>query len=705
VSVQISSSNFVAVGAPPPHASTSSAPSNADASATRDAASQAERKPILTREGVLLDDQLVPLISGSVHYWRLERESWRECLETLREMGCTLVDVYVPWSVHEQADGTLDFGQRKPELDVVEFLRVAHDLGLYALLRPGPHINAELSGFGLPERVLWDRECQARSAAGEAVVLPMPPLAFPVPSYASRKLLNEARAWLTSVSERLGPLTWPQGPIVLCQVDNEGALYFRDGVYEQDYHPDSIARFRRFVEDKYGSLGAAAARYGILADNFEISAPVRFDAQDSAGLRRHLDWAEYQESLIADAFAEFRQAMAGAGLERAPTCHNLPMGESATPLDPTRLGKVVECLGMDYYHVAADGTPDAILKRTSEVATRADAFDYPAFAVELAAGFPPFFPPLTEHDNQFAALSCLAAGIRGYNLYMAVERDRWIGAPIDRFGVRRPSFDFWASLNEAVTRTKLYELSRAADVCIVIPRSLHRLERLLHAFGPVSAAAFDVMGLGAYDSCSEQGPFASALFESESFLRQLLAELTARGISYRVSGNDGAGRAVAEARASFVVSALGLEPALWSELVDAAGRGGDLRFGPRFPTTAPDAGDALAGNGSAAERMRLVDTATLHDDVEALAARDDVLRLEAGPGTRTSLFRDRGGAPRVLFVTNAQRTATTARLAIARIGGTFTEAVDALDGSAFRATVGALEVPLSPHSVRMLELK
>jgi beta-galactosidase GanA len=38
--------------------------------------------------------------------------------------------VYVPWSTHELADGTLDFGERRPELDVVRFLRLAQQLGL-----------------------------------------------------------------------------------------------------------------------------------------------------------------------------------------------------------------------------------------------------------------------------------------------------------------------------------------------------------------------------------------------------------------------------------------------------------------------------------------------------------------------------------------------------------------------------------------------
>ena len=688
---------------------------SADATQSRAAAPGTRAK--LTREGVLLGDRLVPLLCGAIHYFRLEPDSWRACLEAMREMGCTVVDVYVPWSVHEAADGTVDFGQRDARLDVARFLRIAEEVGLYALVRPGPHINGELSGFGLPERVLWDRECQARSPSGEAVILPMPPQAFPVPSYASRKLLREACAWLHRVADVLGPLTWPDGPIVLCQIDNEGALYFRDGVYEQDYHPDSLVQYARHLADRYATPGRLGEAYAISADSFDILPPQRFDARDAHGLCRHLDWAEYQEALIADAFGAFRAALSHAGLEHVPTCHNLPMGESATPLDPTRLGKVVECLGLDYYHVAADPSSDTILKRTSEVVSRADAFDYPAFAVELAAGFPPFFPPLTEHDNRFAALSCLAAGIRGFNLYMAVERDRWIGSPIDRFGARRPSFDFWSRLNDAVVRTRLYELSRAADVCIVVPRSLHRLERLLHAFGPISAAAFDIMGLSAYDSCLEQGPFASSLFEAESLLRSLLRQLSERGIAYRVSGNDSAESALAASRVGVVISAVGLEPELWETLTGVASRGTELRFGPKLPTTTPDGLAALMPTAAAAApRIATLSEPALAAELDALDARHQPFRLDAGRGVRASLFRasenDRragtNSAARVLFVTNTTRHALVARVETASLDpgpSSVAEATDALDGASFRATFGALEVPLSPHSVRMLELK
>ncbi|HEY6081603.1 MAG TPA: beta-galactosidase [Polyangiaceae bacterium] len=664
----------------------------------------------LAREGVLLGSKLVPLLSGSVHYWRLEPESWRACLEALRDMGATMVDVYVPWSAHEKEDGVLDFGELDPILDVKRFLRIAEELGLYALVRPGPHINAEMSGFGLPERVLWESEYQARSPGGVPVVLPMPPHAFPIPSYASHAFLDEARSWLRRVAEELGPLAWPKGPIVMCQVDNEGALYFRDGVYEQDYHPDSLALYRMRLEQRYGTPGRMAEAYGIPLDSFDIAPPQRFDAKDARGLAWHLDWAEHQEATIADAFAKFRSALSYAGLERVPTCHNLPMGESATPLDPARLGKVVECLGMDYYHVASEHSADAIIRRTSEVASRADAFDYPAFAIELAAGFPPFFPPLTEQDNRFAALACLAAGIRGFNLYMAVERDRWIGSPIDRFGKPRPSFEFWQRLNEAVLRTRLPELSRVADVCVIVPRSLHRLERMLHAFGPMSAAAFDVMGLGAYDSCFEQGPFASSLFEAETFLRALLTELSQQGIAYRLAGNDAAASALGQSRFGFVTAAGGLEPELWEVLGAAAEQGKSLYFGPSLPSLAPDAVTPLPPLPAAAvERCTAVSASEVAARLASARERPGAVVLAAGPGLRGSLFRDKDGVARVLFIINTSAASQIAKVDCGWGWGPDRQrdatAVDALDGDTFRATFGALEVPLSPQSVRMLELK
>jgi hypothetical protein len=88
----------------------------------------------------------------------------------------------------------------------------------------------------------------------------------------------------------------------------------------------------------------------------------------------------------------------------------------------------------------------------------------------------------------------------------------------------------------------------------------------------------------------------------------------------------------------------------------------------------------------------------------ALCERHGLFRVRAGHGVRTSLFRTRSGAPRVLFVTNTRHSQVVARVELGRWGSGLSRAVDSLDGSVFHASVDSLEVPLSPQSVRMLEL-
>jgi hypothetical protein len=52
---------------------------------------------------------------------------------------------------------------------------------------------------------------------------------FPVPSYASSAYHAEVGRWYDAVGEILAPRIWPDGPIVMVQVENEAAFYFRNG--------------------------------------------------------------------------------------------------------------------------------------------------------------------------------------------------------------------------------------------------------------------------------------------------------------------------------------------------------------------------------------------------------------------------------------------------------------------------------------------
>src|SRR6185437_289867 len=219
------------------------------------------------------------------------------------------------WGVHELKPGEYDFGERDPSLDVARFLQIAHEVGLRCVFRPGPHINAELTYFGLPERIVWDEQCQARTPNGHPVILPIVPVAFPVPSYASDAFLEETAAWYRAVGQRLSHLRWPDGPIVLVQVDNEGALYFRDGQYDQDYHPDAVYAFREFLRAKYSrSLAALRSAWQDESLAFTtVEPPKRFDARETRQLARHVDWAEFHEELLSSAMDRMTASLVEAG--------------------------------------------------------------------------------------------------------------------------------------------------------------------------------------------------------------------------------------------------------------------------------------------------------------------------------------------------------------------------------------------------------
>lgn len=670
--------------------------------------------------GLEIKGEFVPLTAGSVHYWRLDPRDWRACLTATKALGVRLVDVYVPWSVHEIAPGQLELGRGDPQRDVGAFLRLAHELGLHAIVRPGPHINAELTCFGIPERVIWDPSCQARSPRGNPVMLPMLPFAFPVPSYASEAFHDETARYFQLLGPTLEPLLYPDGPIVLLQIDNEGALYFRDGAYDQDYHPDAVVQYRAFLRDKYRTLDLLQAVYPRRDGEAEdaerrfatLEPPKRFDAETPADLARHLDWSEFHEHLLESAFERFARALASAGIDGLPTTHNLPPGQEATPLNAARVTRSVDLVGLDYYQVASPESRAIVARRTTELAVRCEGLGVPAFACEMGAGFPPFFPPIQERDSAFIALTALAYGLRGFNVYMAVERDRWIGAPIDPHGRPRPFAAFWRRLCEALDRTSFFHLRRPTPVRILTPRSERRLTRVMHAFGPITGAFFSVAGKGARESVSEQdlGLGYPPGIEADTFSRAFELALEARGVPFaHIGGED---REVSLEGARWIIGACsgGMNPELYRRLQQAAEGGALITLGPRPP--AFDGGFRELAEPFDLARLRVRhDVSVLLDDDPASADAAVSRAIEdlglptyaVDPdGVFATVHEDAEGRPRVLFVLNPGEGDVVARVTV---GGEVTRAVDVIDDAAFEARRGTFEVRVTPKTVRMLALE
>lgn len=632
----------------------------------------------VTPEGLHLLDtgEIVPLWAGAMHYWRHAPEDWGACLDAMKAMGLRLVDTYVPWGVHEVSQGTFDFGERYARLDVARFVKLAAEKGLKVIVRPGPHINAELTYFGLPERVVWDRECQARTPHDNPVVLPLVPVAFPVPSYASDAFFDETAIWFEAVGEVLAPLLYPHGPIVLLQVDNEGALYFRDGPYDQDYHPDAIRLFRSFLREKYSSVKALHDAWGSTGEQSSatfatVTPPIRLDAKEPHELARHLDWMEFHEHLLTEAMGRFAQSIVNAGLATVPTLHNLPLGEAATPLNPSRIGEVVDLIGLDYYHAANPQHHMYILRRTGELATRCEGRGVPAFGAEVGAGFPPFFPPLDDKDSLYTLMSAMAYGLRGFNLYMAVDRDRWVGAPIDVHGMPRRLADEYHALIEVLDRVELHRLRRAMPVRLVVPRALRRLARATHAFGPVTPAAFTIAGAGPVESCLEEdfGLGEIAPIVGESYVRAFERALLARGVPFAYAGGEALEHSITGAAWIVCTTAGGLKAEVLASLRAAKERGLAVTIGPHVPKR-----DGAMRELPEPHDIRGLELEPLGDpaDADALVSRYvDELDLPAYPvdvpDVHVTLHEDANGTPRVAFVMNPNPTPVVATVGLGRI--------------------------------------
>ncbi len=155
------------------------------------------------------DGQPVQLFSGSLHYFRVHPDQWHDRLTRLRDLGLNTVDTYVPWNFHQprrdsapRFDGWRDLGA---------FLRTAHEIGLDAVVRPGPYICAEWSNGGLP---VWVTSSGA-------------PLRT-----ADERFLDPVREWFSALLPVLAPLQANRGgPIVAVQVENEFGSFGDDTAY------------------------------------------------------------------------------------------------------------------------------------------------------------------------------------------------------------------------------------------------------------------------------------------------------------------------------------------------------------------------------------------------------------------------------------------------------------------------------------------
>uniref|UniRef100_A0A5F7ZD77 Galactosidase beta 1 like 2 n=1 Tax=Macaca mulatta TaxID=9544 RepID=A0A5F7ZD77_MACMU len=108
----------------------------------------------------MLEDSTFWIFGGSIHYFRVPREYWRDRLLKMKACGLNTLTTYVPWNLHEPERGKFDFSGN---LDLEAFVLMAAEIGLWVILRPGPYICSEMDLGGLPSWLLQDPGMRLRT--------------------------------------------------------------------------------------------------------------------------------------------------------------------------------------------------------------------------------------------------------------------------------------------------------------------------------------------------------------------------------------------------------------------------------------------------------------------------------------------------------------------------------------------------------------
>ncbi len=160
-------------------------------------------------ENFYINGKAEKIVSGAMHYFRIVPQYWYDRLLKLKESGCNCVETYICWNLHEKRQGEFDFSGW---LDFGKFLDMANEMGLYAIVRPGPYICSEWDFGGLPWWLLKYPDIELRCS--------------------NKRHLELCTPYLEKVCEIMKPrLITNGGNIIFVQIENEYGSYSNDKDY------------------------------------------------------------------------------------------------------------------------------------------------------------------------------------------------------------------------------------------------------------------------------------------------------------------------------------------------------------------------------------------------------------------------------------------------------------------------------------------
>ncbi|KAK7329697.1 hypothetical protein VNO77_23872 [Canavalia gladiata] len=167
-------------------------------------------------KAILVNGQRRILISGSIHYPRSTPEMWPDLIQKAKDGGLDVIQTYVFWNGHEPSPGKYYFEDR---YDLVKFIKLVQQAGLYVHLRIGPYICAEWNFGGFP---VWLKY--------------VPGIAFRTDNEPFKAAMQKFTGKIVSMMKAENLFQTQGGPIILSQIENEyGPVEWEIGAPGQAY--------------------------------------------------------------------------------------------------------------------------------------------------------------------------------------------------------------------------------------------------------------------------------------------------------------------------------------------------------------------------------------------------------------------------------------------------------------------------------------
>jgi beta-galactosidase len=401
--------------------------------------------------------QDVPMVSGEIHYWRLQVENWKPCLDKIRQMGLNVISTYIPWDYHEYKQGKFDFtGRTAATRNLVQFLKLVKQEKFWLIIRPGPYIYSEWPNDGVPSYVRQYHRLHPQ-------------------------FLRFAERYLTEVSRIIRPfLATKGGPIILLQVDNEMDPW-PDLYGEQLGLGNASGLFQEFLEQKYEEVGslneawnAQLSSFGDARSMFEV----RLEGEKE--LRRVIDYYEFKHDYsrkLAETLTTFYRQLK----IDVPIYANVYSFFYAH--DWAKVQEVCDLTGIDLYLESEFSAEASSHRKMMDKIRLLRTVSPLPFVAEFQSGIWHYqhykTGVLTPNHYRLLCVSALLAGIQGWNWYMLVNRDNWYMSPIDEWGRERGElFSVFAQMVRIFNHIKPSELKKITDLSVTFHPIHHATKTL-----------------------------------------------------------------------------------------------------------------------------------------------------------------------------------------------------------------------------------